>query len=260
MFDTPLELFIALLTAGIVAIIVTYLMLAMFKLAASMKMPVYYLLASSTIPRLLFHLLFIVHVLNPQLHIMTYEHMLGYDPLSNIHSLTVVGMVLFFVSIVSMFKPVQKYRECLKTFAFMALFVTMGFAMAKIVGVAHAMYNTNFVNLLICMALIGLGIEQWVFGSENYLRYWITAALLETTHYLLHLKFMMPEGSIVDMLSVACFLIFLYGIASGTKFWVEPTHDYVMPRRLIRSTLLGIFSGNGDRMDQMNMIKDKKHS
>jgi len=258
MFDTPLELFVALLTAGAVGIIVTYLALATFKLAVSMKMPVYYLLGSSCIPRVAFHLLFIAYVLNPQLHIMTYEHMLGCDPLSNIHSLTIVGMVIFYVSLVLMFKPVNKHRECLKTFAFIGLFVTMGFAMAKIVGVAHTMYNTNFVNLLICMALIGLGIEQWGFGSENYLKYWFIAALLEATHYLLHLKFMMPEGSIVDMLSVVCFSVFLYGLASGTKFWVEPTHDYVMPRRPFRSTLLGIFSGNRDRMDQMNMIGDKR--
>ncbi|MDI6889176.1 MAG: hypothetical protein QMC78_05785 [Methanocellales archaeon] len=173
---------------------------------------------------------------------MTYEHMLGYYPLSNIHILTTIGLVLFLVGFFSMLKPLYDVKRCSRTAAFVIIVLIMGFLLANAIG-ADNMYNVYFADLFLFLGICAIYLERWLFSeSENYAKYFVLAFLLGITNCLLHLKFLVPEGSIIDVIYPIGGLIILYGGNASPKFVIEPTHDNITPVCSLRHTLLSFFA------------------
>jgi len=242
MFDTPLELFVALGSAMAIGIIATYIALIWLRFAASTKITAHYMLSFACFPRGAFHLLFAVHLLFPQLHLMTYEHMLGYHPLSNIHTLTTIGLVLFLIGYFLMLGPMYDFRRCSRTVAFVIITLTAGFLFANAIGAGY-IYNVYFADFFFFLGICTIYLEQWIFsGHENYAKYFVLAFLLGITNCLLHLKFSIPEGSIIDVIYPIGGLIILYGGNASPKFWIEPTHDNITLAQSLRHTLVSFFT------------------
>ncbi len=245
MFNTPLELFIALSSTIAIGIIATYLALVWFRFAISTKILAHYVISFACFPRGAFHLLFAVHLLFPRLHLMTYEHMLGYYPLSNIHILTTIGLVLFLVGFFSMLKPLYDVKRCSRTVAFVIFALIAGFLFANAIGADH-IYNIYFADFLLFLGICAIYLERWISSnSENYAKYFVLAFLLGISNCLFHLKFLVPEGSVIDVIYPIGGLILLYGGNASPKFVIEPTHDSVAPRAPFFTTLLGLFFDRG---------------
>jgi len=245
MFDTPLELFVALSSTIAIGVIATYLTLIWLRFALSTKILAHYIVSFAILPRAAFHLLFAVHFLFPQLHLMTYEHMLGYYPLSNIHTLTTIGLVLFLVGFFLMLKPVYDFKRCSRTAAFVVVALAIGFLFAKAIGAAGDIYNVYLADYLFFLGICTIYLERWLFSeSENYAKYFVLAFLLGITNCLLHLKFLVPEGSVIDIIYPIGGLILLYGGNASPKFVIEPTHDNITLAYSLRHTLLSFFNMN----------------
>jgi len=242
MFDTPLELFVALSSTIAIGVIATYLTLIWLRFAVFTKILSHYMISFAILPRAAFHLLFAVHLLSPQLHLMTYEHMLGYYPLSNIHTLTTIGLVLFLIGYFSMLKPIYDFKRCSRTAAFVVIISIMGFLFANAIGAGY-IYNVYFADFFFFLGICAIYLERWIFSDpENYAKYFVLAFLLGITNCLLHLKFLIPEGSIIDVIYPVGGLIFLYGGNASPKFWIESTHDNMRLAHSFRHTLLSFFT------------------
>lgn len=242
MFDTPLELFVALGSTIVIGIIATYLALIWLRFAIYTKVTAHYMLSFACFPRGAFHLLFAVHLLFPQLHLMTYEHMLGYYPLSNIHTLTTIGLTLFLVGYFLMLRPIYDFKRCPRTVAFVIIILMMGFLFANAIG-ADRMYNVYFADFFLFSGICAIYLERWIFSNpENYAKYFVLAFLLGIINCLLHLKFSIPEGSIIDVIYPIGGLIILYGGNASPKFIIEPTHDNMTLAHSLRHTLVSFFA------------------